>query len=469
MLQYLLNATAIWLISLALFDLLLARERFHAYNRGYLLFTLLLGGLLPLWQFGGANDPVYGTDVGYSLERFTTAKTRITNVALASNQSLSWQHWVMWLYVAGAVVALVLLIADCVRLLVFYRNGTKHEQGRWTIVQTGSSHAPFSFRHILFITGIERYTSEELQIILAHEGRHASLLHVADVVLLQLLRVVGWFHPMVYLYNSRLLMVHEYQADSVVTNPQHYARFLVEQALLQSAPVITHSFNCSPIKKRIVMLTHQSSAAARIKMAVLLPLIPVFIACFSQSSFSQKFERKGNLVTYRGNTFEMYAEPNADTIILTDPVTGGEILKVVKKDPQPVKLNGAKIYSGDELTTPPQPYAANGKLEDYLLRNLDKELSVLADGTYRVQLGNVVTDKSGEVVFYEFYGITQDGTNKGVDPELKKMIATKIDIILTQAPAMQPAKVNNNSVPAKANVSMYRYRVVVKDHKVTIE
>jgi hypothetical protein len=43
MLQYLLNATAIWLISLVLFDLFLRRESYHGYNRFYLLFTTLVG------------------------------------------------------------------------------------------------------------------------------------------------------------------------------------------------------------------------------------------------------------------------------------------------------------------------------------------------------------------------------------------------------------------------------------------
>ena len=51
MLQYLLNATAIWLISLVRFDIFLRRESYHGYNRFYLLLTFLLGALLPLWQW----------------------------------------------------------------------------------------------------------------------------------------------------------------------------------------------------------------------------------------------------------------------------------------------------------------------------------------------------------------------------------------------------------------------------------
>ncbi len=45
--QYLLETSAVWLVSLAVFDFFLQKENYHGYNRFYLLFTLLLGVARP--------------------------------------------------------------------------------------------------------------------------------------------------------------------------------------------------------------------------------------------------------------------------------------------------------------------------------------------------------------------------------------------------------------------------------------
>ena len=113
------------------------------------------------------------------------------------------------------------------------------------------------------------------------------------------------------------------------------------------------------------MLTRKSSAAARTKMLVFVPLALVCIACFSKNAFSQKFVKNGNVITYRGNTFEM-SEPMTDTIKITDPVTGKEEKKIVTRDAEVIKLNGEKICNTDDVATRPQPYA--DKLENGTMR-----------------------------------------------------------------------------------------------------
>src|ERR1035437_1666769 len=121
---------------------------------------------------------------------------------------------------------------------------------------------------------MEQYTNEEWSMILTHEKRHTIFLHIIDLLLMQAARIIFWFHPLVYIYNKRLLLLHEYQADNAAARqPKVYGSFLVEQAMLQTAPSISHSFNRSPIKNRIVMLTRRSSAIAKVKILVFIPLI----------------------------------------------------------------------------------------------------------------------------------------------------------------------------------------------------
>lgn len=415
MIQYLVNSTAIWLISLLVFDVSLRRESYHTYNRFYLLATFLLGLLLPLvqWQSyeylqAGLQQPV---------QQVIVVKDAIERNA-AVQQTFDWERWTGFAYMQGVIVALILLALDIVKLTRYYAMGVKTKYGSWTVVTTARNHAPFSFRKLLFVNTREQYSEEEWNMLFIHEQQHTRRLHVLDLMLMQLARVVFWFHPLVYIYNKRLLMVHEYQADSVPSvKPQEYGHFLVEQALLQSAPAITHSFNRSPIKKRIMMLTRRSTNASRTKMLVFLPIAMVSIFCFSQNGFSQKFDRKGNVVTYRGNKF-VFSEQRTDTIELMDPVTGAKTTSVMVIDAEPQSMNGKPIPVRDNQMAPPAYEGKYKNLRWYMLAKMQAELAKLPDGIYKLDVTNIVIDEQGRIVYFDYREMLRDRTVDTRKPDM---------------------------------------------------
>ena len=469
MLQYLLNATAIWLISLLSYDIFLRRESYHSYNRFYLLATFVLGALLPMlqWHDYGAIPATSGLD---PVARVIAAKQTIMDAGSPAAE-IDWSVWLTVTYCLGAVVALTICCIDIIKLGRYSRAGNKVIQGNWAIIETGKEHTPFSFRNTLFVCSRAQYSGEEWQMILSHESRHSTLFHIADVVLLQLAKIIFWFHPLVYMYNKRLLLVHEYQADSVAApQPQVYGRFLVEQAMLRSAPSLSHSFNRSPIKNRIVMLTRNSSALAKSKMLVFVPVALVCLLCFSKDSFSQKFEKKGNVVTYRGNKFEYAIPYGPDTVTMTDPVTGKEVQKIVSFDAVPMKMNGEKIYRSDSVTV--LPAWKDGAFEEYILNQLTNELNQLPDGEYSINMNNVVIDKKGKAVFYEYRGFYDvrgfTDENKIVPEKLRNTVSKKIDELVRKAPVKKPASLHGKSVTVLADAYLARYKITVQNHKATI-
>jgi hypothetical protein len=469
--QYLLNTTAIWLLSLIVFDVFLSRENYHRYNRFFLLFTLLLGALLPLLQWSYSDSTALYPVLHQPIERVVAAKQTI---AITSSPSISWD-WAQWLaivYVSGALVSLGLFASEVVKLLRFYKTGTKTVVDGWSVIETGKEHAPFSFRDALFVGSKSAYTNEEWQLILRHEQRHSVLLHIADLLLLHLARIAFWFHPLVYVYGRRLLLVHEYQADSAAAEqPVVYGKFLIEQAVHHAAPTVAHSFNRSPIKNRIIMLTRTSSIASKSKMLVLLPVLFVAISCFTNnySANAQKMERKGNAVTHKGNKITL-SEPQYDTMIVVDPVTGDEMMKIRSTDPEPETINGKRIYRYDAVTTPPQPYASKGTIESYLLTKLADDLGKLPDGIYRIELHQVVIDEKGKVIYYNYAGIvSRDKGGKAIrlPEEVVKKLDNKINTLMENAPAMMPATLNGEKVTAMANVYMQMNKIEVTNHTAT--
>src|SRR6185437_9671543 len=397
MLQYLINMTAIWVLSLAAFDIFFRHESYHGYNRAYLLSTFLLGIVLPGFAWHNSTFE-YTSILGRSVEQTSAIRQTISNTASNNTPTIDWQQYLEYIYLVGVVISSILLIVEGLKIFKLYKNGDKLKEGKWIIVETHKGHSPFSLGKYIFTGSKGQYREAEWQIIVAHEKQHGNLLHFIDLLLMQLAHIVFWFHPLVYIYNKRLLLLHEYQADaSIQVAPVQYGHFLVEQSMLQTSPVLSHSFIRSPIKSRILMLTKRSSSLSKGKLLLTLPLVAICLLCFTKNSFSGQRKWHGDTVTYNGNTIET-AFPK-DTMVMLNPTTGQNITKVTTLQVhRPTKLNGAKIYMSYEIPTGNTP--ANEKstltgdvLKEYLVDNLKSEFKNLSDGKYYIVINNVVVNE----------------------------------------------------------------------------
>src|SRR5579875_2038504 len=123
MVQYLLNLTAIWLLSLFLYEVLLKKESFHNYNRGYLLFTLMLGILLPLWQ-QNSNVQIYHMPAVEQYHRFTTDSQVIVSKAVKTYSGPQ-VNWLLVIYLSGVAIALLSMFREVYILISYYRKGRR--------------------------------------------------------------------------------------------------------------------------------------------------------------------------------------------------------------------------------------------------------------------------------------------------------------------------------------------------------
>ncbi|MBS1778123.1 MAG: M56 family metallopeptidase [Bacteroidetes bacterium] len=476
MLQYILNTSAIWLLSLLVFDLFLRRETFHSYNRFYLLSTFTIGLLLPLWQLQEATVQ-YTATLGSRPIAHNAAllKETISNSQPAA-AALGLSTLIWSIYIAGLVLAAILLLKDLITLSVAYNKGNKFKDGVWTVIETSRPHSPYSAFRFVFISSRENYTEEQLRIILTHEEQHGHLLHFFDLLFMQLAKIVFWFHPLVYLYNERLATVHEFQADAAVDKPpKEYGQFLIEQAILQSAPALSHSFNRSPIKKRIIMLTRHSSALSKSKLLLALPLLLVSALCFSKNALSDNTRiTDGNKVTFHGNTF-IVRKHTPDTTIVTDPTTGKDRTFITVKDGLFVEsMNGKKVYGEQDFQG---AYAYDNTslkseaLKEYLLGNLKEEIKQLKDGDYYLLMDCLTVDENGKIVYYNYGGISTSFDDvAGVETDGAKNVqdafAKKIDELIMNAPKHKPANIKGQNVPVQIYTNIEN-TFTVKGGKVT--
>jgi hypothetical protein len=412
--------------------------------------TFLLGLVLPLfeWQTMSAAEPVF-----YSrpLQQVITAKETIAGVAQQSaiaNGSII-QPLLVAIYEVGVAIALSILIADILKLVAYYRHGTSSKHNKWTVIETGKAHAPFSFFNTLFVSGRQQYSQAEWVMILAHEARHTAFLHFIDVLFIQLMRIAFWFHPLVYVYQKRILLVHEYQADSpAICQPKVYGNFLLEQALLHTAPAVAHSFNSSSVKSRLIMLTHRSTGKAKRKLLLFFPLLIVCVCCFTKNGYAHKPIKEGNRCIWRGNTIDFLPPKKPDSYMHRDEKTGKLSRRNISWPMPPIKLNGEKIYAAasEAGMTKSDILSKENGLATHILTALSSELCKLDDGNYFILILDVVVDAKGTMVYYNNEGIFRTGTDTEINNRTR--VNTLIDKVLEDAPVYKPAKLKGVPVPA---------------------
>jgi len=246
--EFILKLTLFWLVSLLVYHLLLRKLKHLNVNRLFLLLSLWLGPVLlsmPIINY----EPIY---VHQLLGGTITAGAE----AVAGPLAPYWSIWQMMLLIGIGVGVVRLLFS----LLQFYQTraqATKEVVNGWVIYRLSDSQDCYTFFGCIIIGN--EVPQEDLECMIAHEVAHQRLGHSWDILLLEIMTIVFWFHPLVYVYRSFLVELHEYQADQDVLQSfsiKYYGHLLVQHALKTRVSLFHKFSNQSLLKKRLTMLTN---------------------------------------------------------------------------------------------------------------------------------------------------------------------------------------------------------------------
>jgi hypothetical protein len=285
-LHYLLEANLYLGVFYLGYYLFLSRETYYTLNRVYLLFSCVVSFALPVLQLGilkPVEQPV--TAVNFT---FTTYPTTFVPVApIEAHPAFTWQDVLVYGYILGAMILLIVLTIKLISLYRLTRRQNLDADGKFKLVYLDQSATAFSFFNYLFI-GTKVQGSET---IIRHELVHIRQKHSADIIFIELLKIVNWFNPFIYFIQYSLKTIHEYIADEqTAVDALAYSSFLVNNAYGLGGSSITHSFfNYNLLKKRIIML-HQkrSGSLARLKYLVAVPICAGLL-CASTLAFSKSY------------------------------------------------------------------------------------------------------------------------------------------------------------------------------------
>jgi TonB family protein len=144
------------------------------------------------------------------------------------------------------------------------------------LIRTAEYVSSFSFFSYVFVN--PSVTDVETKEIVNHEMVHIRQRHWIDLVLVELLCLLQWFNPLVWIYIRFIRQNHEYLADEVAlqrtSDPVIYKAALLNQIVGSPVVSLANSFNYSLNKKRFNMMKNIVTSPYR-KMKILL-ILPVF-------------------------------------------------------------------------------------------------------------------------------------------------------------------------------------------------
>ncbi len=265
--------------------LVLRNNRFHQYNRFYLLGIALFAWIVPLikiqWNKPVETDPQL-------LQFFSVIADN--NTEIESNlhvgwYQLGWQGLLMMIYALVALVLLYGLIKSIVRIYQLLKTHSCKSVGEVFLILTQAKGAPFSFfRYIFWHESID-LKSEAGKQMMQHELTHVQQKHSIDKIIIQLILIAGWFNPFFWLIKKEMEMIHEFIADKkAVSNGDSatLAQMLLAAAYPQQQYLLTNPFFFSPIKRRLQMITKNTNPKySYMRRLIVLPLLAIVVVLFA--------------------------------------------------------------------------------------------------------------------------------------------------------------------------------------------
>jgi BlaR1 peptidase M56/Gram-negative bacterial TonB protein C-terminal len=291
MLTYFLQVSLCWLVFYGLYYSLLSRETFFRLNRIYLIISLLCGLIAPFGQLFIEVETSNSTVM--MLETFVvTASAFQRNLKADTEGWLSLSLVLQVIYGLGVGVMLLRFLIGLFKIFKLYKNGKKVQNEGFITVHTeclhpdfsGGVHLPFSFFNYVFIN--ENVLEKgDIPQIMEHEQAHVSQGHSYDVILLEVLKIIFWWNPIIYFYRHSLRNIHEYLADAAVlrwVEKPVYGRLLIKQSQSGPALALANHFIFSQLKKRILMMTrNRSQRSSLLKYVIAFPLFTVLLTLFA--------------------------------------------------------------------------------------------------------------------------------------------------------------------------------------------
>ena len=293
-----------------------------------MLFSLVLP-LLGLWvgteapQVVSLKQNLFGGTMLGEIVVTPDGQTALPEAEIVANTAVQpqisvWQVLAV-IYLIGVGVAALLLLIKLGKLAALVIRSPKEKREGYTAVFTGKEQGSFSFFRYAFFPN-ENVAPD----IERHEASHIGHRHSWDILFVEVMMVLQWFNPFIYLYKKELQSLHEYQADRDVVatgvDKRNYMMLILQQCTAVDFSGIGNNFSLILTKKRIKMITKNEKAKGLWwRLLATLPVLAILLIANTKVTAQEKNADKKPIKVSVG-PFEIFDDDGAPMQLMKDTI-----------------------------------------------------------------------------------------------------------------------------------------------------
>ena len=273
-----------------LYVLLLRTDTFIRLRRYYFLSAIIFSLAYPLFTVAALGNWMDFRSAAPEIETFVmigdlSMGEMIIDDADQATTPVDWASIATNILWAGIVFFGLRFVWQLCSIIRMKRRSEKRKLFGHSIYHLSDEITPFSFFKWIFIH-TEKHSEEELRQILLHEQTHVHQWHSVDVMLMEMLCILFWYNPTVWLMKRDMAINLEFLADNAVLqkgiDSQQYQYHLLQLTYHESAVQIVNNFNVPQLKQRIIMMNTNKSPMR--KLAKYLSVLPLALLLITANS-----------------------------------------------------------------------------------------------------------------------------------------------------------------------------------------
>ena len=427
-------------LSLALFYLgyrfLLRPLTFYTYNRWYFLLTTLYSLIAPILLHNRSIVP----------QITVPANNLVLYLPVIQEKQFDYS-WVQIFYGFVVMSLLLKIILSVLQIQKIKKTATVYDWESIRFWHSDQIDSAFSFWNDIFCN-LQKHEIKDLPAILTHEAIHVEKKHTLDVLLFEILSVIFWFNPAVWLLKRGVKENIEYQTDSLVVgsgqDKKQYQMQLLYVAMGQNSIPLSNSFNVQELKHRISMMNKKSSSNKDLRRYFL--LAPILLTSLTAFTVTQTTKGSEQIIEKTTSAIDDYLQEQIQAVKVENPKA--ETLPLIQLSEvvvvgTPYKGDSVKVKDKGTLVTIKLTGMGNAKIDSstkfiavkdmLLVKNEDNVFTVMNDSTSRVNMSATSSMNAplcivnGKEVSYGTGGLN------GIDPSTIESISVLKDKHATEA------------------------------------
>lgn len=304
LLIYLLKQAISLIVFTLFFKLFFTKDTFFGFNRIVLCLGVIVCCILPAINistqelsviqepFLHVENAIKQSDNIIPAENIDIEKTHVVSTEKSRMiNNLNPLSVLLIIYAIGIFASIVYLWLSYRSMMRIIKRGKiQYHKNDYILITVDEDISPFSWRKYIVLSDSDY--KEYAEEIMMHELAHIKCRHTIDNLLMEILCLIQWFNPTIWILRKELKSIHEYQADMSVLktgiDATKYQLLLVKKAVGAYSYNLANGFNHSKIKKRItMMLKEKSNNWARLKLLMVLPLLILTLYAFARPEVKQ--------------------------------------------------------------------------------------------------------------------------------------------------------------------------------------